>query len=395
MSGALAPYRERLELLASGGIIEAHLDAWGAERSGSLDGPWRRLYGKLKPQRSPWAVLVYEADGGPTVRVRLFETTDDAGAGGLGGRLPWGDLGRIEVTPCEEDPALKGLPAVLAALDDATVVRYRPGNRCTVRGSAGAASRYVKILADAVDDQTEVRARWDATESGALSFVVAEPHGWDEQTRSSWYGVVPGGPLLPNLIGPRGAQVARQMGRSLGELAVAPLRPTRRDGPAQQLARTERGVARAAAAAPALADRLQRAADALVRAHEQLASRPLVPVHGATHMNQWLVDDTGRLGLVDFDRFAAGEPEFDLVTFLVEMEAESSSLMLPLRELETAFFDGFCEVGGELDDQRLSLYARHKRLARVARTASALRPDAEERAARQLEELEDVPAARW
>ena len=389
MSGARAPYRERLELLASSGIVEAHLDAWGAERPAPLDGPWRRHYGKLRPQRSPWAVLVYEAGGTPTVRVRLFETEDDPTSGDRDGRPVAGGLGRIEITSCEDDPALPGLPAVLAALDDARVVRYRPGNRCTLRGGAGAAGRFVKILADADDDQLEARARWDATKSGELSFAVAEPHGWDEQTRSSWYGVVPGGPLLPNLTGPRGAEVAEMIGRSLGELAVAPLRPTRSDGPAEQLARTERGVARASAAAPALADGLRGAADALTRAHEQLGSRPLVPVHGAAHMNQWLVDDAGRLGLVDFDRFAVGEPEFDLATFLIELEAESSSLMLPLRELETAVVDGFCAVGGELDHQRLALYAKHKRLAKVARTASALRPDAEERAARQLEELEN------
>ncbi|HJR37431.1 MAG TPA: phosphotransferase, partial [Nocardioidaceae bacterium] len=136
-----------------------------------------------------------------------------------------------------------------------------------------------------------------------------------------------------------------------------------------------------------LADELRRAGDALARAHQDLASRRLVPAHGAAHMNQWLVDDDGRLGLVDFDRFALGEPEFDVATFLVELRAESSSLLLPHRELEAAVLEGFRETGGELDDQRLGLYARHKRLAKVARTAAALRPDAEQRATRELAEL--------
>ncbi|HET9860719.1 MAG TPA: phosphotransferase [Nocardioidaceae bacterium] len=370
-------YRERIELLATGGLVEAHLDAWAAERSVAA-GPWRRVYGKLKPQRSPWAVLVYEAAGGPTVRVRLLESTDDRAANGLG---------EIEISSCEDDPALPGLPAVLAALDEPVVVRYRPGNRCTVRGNVEDTGRYVKILTDAVDDQVEARARWDATRAGVLSFAVAEPHGWDGRTQSSWYGVVPGNPLLPHLAGPDGARAARAVGRSLGELAVAPLRPRASVDAAEQLVRTGRGLRRAAAAAPALADELRRAGDALARAHQDLGSRPLVPAHGAAHMNQWLVDDDGRLGLVDFDRFALGDPEFDVATFLVELRAESSALLLPYHELETAVLDGFRETGGELDEQRLRLYARHKQLSKVTRTAAALRPGAEQRAGRELAEL--------
>ena len=103
---------------------------------------------------------------------------------------------------------------------------------------------------------TKVRARWAASVSGALSFAVAEPHGWDERSRSSWYGVVPGGPVHPRLFGPQGAQLAHQVGASLGQLAVAELRPTRRVDATGQLARTERGLARAAAAIPALGGRV-------------------------------------------------------------------------------------------------------------------------------------------
>jgi aminoglycoside phosphotransferase (APT) family kinase protein len=98
------------------------------------------------------------------------------------------------------------------------------------------------------------------------------------------------------------------------------------------------------------------------------------------------VDDTGRLGLVDFDRFARGDPEFDLATFMVELRASSQGR--PVEELETAVIDGFRAVAGEVDARRLALYTVHKRLGLVARTACALRPDAEQRAAPGLEELQ-------
>jgi len=383
--GVGGPYRGRLEVLATGGVIEAHLDLWAAERFTDPVGPWRRVYGKLRPQRSPWAVLVYEAAGAPTVQVRLLEATDP-GADGPDGAQRDGDLGPLEILPCTADVALPGLPTVLAALDSPRIVRYHPGNRCTVHGGTGSGARYVKVLADDADDQPEVRARWAASVSGALSFAVAEPCGWDERSRSSWYGVVRGEPVHLRLTGPEGTHLARQVGSSLGQLAVAPLRPARRDDAASQLARTGRGLARAAAATPALAAGLRRAADSLSQAHDRLGTRPLVAVHGAAHLGQWLVDDTGRLGLVDFDRFAWGEPEFDVATFVVDLRAAASGQ--PTEELETAVVDGYRAVAGELDPHRLALYVLHRRLAKAARTASSLRPDAEERAAPLLEELQ-------
>jgi len=318
-------------------------------------------------------VLAYEADGGPTVRVLLGEPA------------PGEPLGPVEIARCTADPALPGLAPTLAALELAEVVRYRPGNRCTVRGRSGGSVRYVKVLARATDDQTDARALWAA----GLPFAVAEPHGWDARTRASWYGVVPGDPIAPDLLGPGGAAVAERVGRALGALAAAPLRPVHRCGPADQLARTGRALTRAAAAAPALADRLRAAGEALARVHDRLPPRPLVPVHGAPHMHQWLVDGSGRLGLVDFDRYALGEPELDVATFLVELETESPRAV-GMAELAAATEAGFAAAGGRLDPDRLVLWTAHKRLAKVARTAAALRPDAEAKARAHLDRLDLV-----
>jgi aminoglycoside phosphotransferase (APT) family kinase protein len=115
-------------------------------------------------------------------------------------------------------------------------------------------------------------------------------------------------------------------------------------------------------------------------------------VHGAAHLGQWLVDDTGRLGLIDFDRYALGEPEFDLATFIVELRAESS-LRMRAAEIEESVLEGFRAVAGEPDRRRLQVYVLHKRLTRVARLATALRPDAGQRATRELQKLQEPLAA--
>src|ERR1700712_2544916 len=136
---APSPRRARIDALAAGGAGEPHLDAWAAA-CGLAVGGWRRVFGRLQPPGSPWAVLAYEAVPGPTVRVLLHEP--DAGAPAAA--RPAGPRGPIEISTRESDPALPGLADVLARLRDPAVVRYRPGNRCTVRGVAGGA-RYVKV----------------------------------------------------------------------------------------------------------------------------------------------------------------------------------------------------------------------------------------------------------
>jgi hypothetical protein len=378
-------YRDRLAALAAGGIVERHLDAWAGERGLEPLG-WRREYGRFRPGRSEWAVLAYAAEaGGLTVRVDLCDRVQE-----VDGRELRSDdlLGWLAISDCRDDPALPGLGLVLDALDDAAVVRYRPGNRCTVRGGAGEGARFVKVVNGVPDRQVDARALWTASQDGAFGFAVAEPHGWDLRTSSSWYGVVAGDPVAPAVLGPGGAAMAVRLGAALGELARAPVHPGEIQEHTDQLARTGRAVGRAAAAAPALADRLERVVDVLARLHDDFTPRPLVPVHGSPHMHQWLQSNRGRLGLVDFDRFALGEPELDLATFLVELESESDRAVA-MPDLEQALALGFEAVAGRLDETRLAVYAVHKRLAKVARTACGMRPDGAARAERHLDALAD------
>jgi hypothetical protein len=381
-----APYRHRVELLASG-VVESCLDEWAAGQGILRSGDWRRVYVKLRPTRSPWAFLVYDADGAPTVQVHVLEP-DDSPSLGPDVLHPVGELGRIRILRCEDDPALPGLRSVMACLEDVRVVRCHPGNRCTVRGGRGAGERFVKVLsrAEAHDDQPEVRARWEAARAGQLSFAVAEPHGWDHRTFASWYGVVPGDPVRERIGARAPLELARRVGASLGELAVSSLQPTSTVDATRQLARSARAVGRAAAMAPALAPSLHRVYDGICKAHQRLGPRALVPTHGAASLGQWLVDDTGRLGLIDFDRFAMGDPEFDLATFLVELQAAAKAA--PAQELESALLDGFVQVAGSMDDRRFRMYLVHKRLSWASRAATGLALDGEERAARRLEKLE-------
>ena len=122
--------------------------------------------------------------------------------------------------------------------------------------------------------------------------------------------------------------------------------------------------------------------------HDRLPPRPLVPVHGAPHMHQWLVDGSGRLGLVDFDRYALGRAG-------ARRRDASWSSWRPSRRGQSRWPSwpppprpASAAAGGRLDPDRLALWTAHKRLAKAARTAAALRPDAEAKARAHLDRLD-------
>jgi hypothetical protein len=372
-----ASYRARLQALADKAALAAALDAW-RERAGSGEGgPWRQDYGRFYPGQDPWAVLVFES-GPLVVRADVHEQAADD-------RVRVDGVGHVLVSGLARDRALPGMSAVLGSLADARVVRYRPGKRCTLAGSVAGAVRFVKVVPDPSPLYRDAVELWRTACHDELTFTVAEPHGMDRSLGALWQGVVPGTPVLKELSGTDGAALARRLGSGLASLARSSAAPSTAAGPEVQLARTGRAAARAAHRVPGLDRQLRVVVDLLRRRHAVLTPRPLVPVHGAPHVHQWLADGP-RLGLIDFDRFARGEPELDVATFLAELDGDRS-LSVPVASLEEGLLQGYRDGGIELAQDRLQLHRSHKRLAKVTRAAWSLRPDGDARAASHLQRV--------
>lgn len=351
-------------------------DAWLALRSEPPAQRWRRDYARHQPDADPWAVCVLQADDGRLVRIEAQrcaqpDSLDDP------------VLGPLRLAAFPADPALPGLAKVVASLHDSQVVRYRPGKRCTLRGWTADGERFVKVTSGGERLYRDGLTLWHAYRTRVLSTAVAQPHAWDEATQALWQGVVAGRPILPDLLGAAGDKVAHRLGFALAELATSGCRPTLTHDAAVQLGRTRRAMQRTSRIVPALGRRLQQFDAQLARRHASLTPATLVPVHGAPHAHQWLID-ADRLGLIDFDRFALGEPEFDLATFVAELDTERG-LSRPVQAIEQAMIDGYAAGGVTIDPRRTALYRAHKRLSKVLRTAFALRSDAAERAAHLLD----------
>jgi hypothetical protein len=328
----------------------------------------RRTFGRFEPGASPWATLLYRF-GRTHVRVDAF---DDSSA--------------LRFTRIEDDGVLDGLGAVLNSHPDADIVRYRPGRRCVLR----IGERYVKLVPPELGARLDEAGRqlWKARAAGNLPFRVAEPDRWDGEHGALWQGVVAGGPITAVLGSARGRAVAGLVGAALGALATAPVEPWQQWSDEQQWARTERAATQVLRRVPELGDEL---ADVLTRLrglHERFAPRPPVPVHGAASPDQWL-DDGSTLGLVDFDRFSWSDPELDVAAFLGPLDFEPS-LRGSLEDLETALLDGLRQTGFVPDARRCAAYRVDVGLRKVARTAMAVRPDGDERAARHLQAVADT-----
>jgi aminoglycoside phosphotransferase (APT) family kinase protein len=134
---------------------------------------------------------------------------------------------------------------------------------------------------------------------------------------------------------------------------------------------------------PLLADRVGRLLDRLATVHERVGSRGQRPIHGDPHADQWL-DEGERLGLVDFESLALGDPELDAAVFLAELDFEDTRV-LPVEELEAAYLAGAAAAGLTLEPDLLRAYRAHKRLAKALRSATSLRVDGDKRAEAHLE----------
>src|ERR1043166_3939042 len=177
-------YRDRLAALATDGVpVAAIVEAGRLNGRWSAGQPWGRTYGRFLPDHEPFATMVFETDAEPQLicHVEVF-TTRPAPADGRAATVADRPEGWFRVTPFPSDDALPGLPAVLAHPGRRTVVRYRPGSRCTIRIEApDGRVQFAKVCRDHAGERGHVNGHilWEAARRNELAFEVARPGRWD------------------------------------------------------------------------------------------------------------------------------------------------------------------------------------------------------------------------
>jgi Phosphotransferase enzyme family len=365
-----ARYRRRLAMLSDDSTVLASI---------ARDGGWVRRYARFEPDSEPFATLVYESTDSPPRVVRV-DVSEGPRTNSFRSEPGW-----LRALPFELDERLTTLPTIVGQPGSWRVVRYLPERRCTLRlETASRSVRYVKVYRDDRGQRADAAGRWlwCAAGRGELAFSVPRPDRWETSTRTLFQHELVGSPAARELYGAHGGEVARRIGHAAASLARSSIRPTRVFDAAAQVARSIDTGQELARRVPSLGPLVGSLLDRLSACHARLGTRELRPIHGDPHAEQWL-DDGRRLGLLDFEAVAWGDPELDAAVFLAELDFEDD-LQLPVDQLEQAYLTGAEAIGLTLDRRLLLAYRGHKRLAKALRSARAVRPDGDKRATAHL-----------
>lgn len=385
-------YRSHLTTLASDRLPLATIVTAGKERQWWPEHyAWRRIYGRFSPDSVPFVRLIYAMLEQPQTlcQVDVFETMPEE----LPAAQSWcakTPVGWLCLSRFPADTALPTLPALLAETPQAVVVRYRPQRRCTLRIATHGETLFAKIYPDergAIVHHANL-ALWTEASQGHLDFVVARPVCWDAQTCTLWQAAIAGHPVAARLLETQGTPLAERMGRAAASLTISSLKPPEVFDAATQMQRSRRYAHELRQRLPQLGTLLDVLFERLTHCHARSAGRPQRPIHGALHAHQWL-DDGKRLGLVDFDRLSWGDAELDVATFLGELAFEKTPYTA---QIAAAFLAGYEAMSAPLDHRLITTYRAHKYLAKALRTARAVRPDADERAQRIVQQAVQIIA---
>lgn len=353
---------------------------------------WRRIYGRFYPQANNYITMLYRADGdGRHLCSVDFFAHHPNGHHDAEVVIQDETLGWLGLRAFPDDEALPTLGDLLRQYPDLNVVRYRPGRRCTLQTSDQ--QRYAKVFTDqkgaAIHRQS--LALWQASEAGALRFEVAQPLQWDASTRTLWQRAIEGLAVKPELFDRRALHTAAQMGGACASITKAALRPDEIFDYSVQARRTGRYLKTLGLQLPDRKPQLACLQQRLNKAAHLTSSAKLRPIHGAPHMHQWLRTTNKGIGLVDFDRFAMGEPELDVATFIAEMDYENETAV-PVAAINRDFVQAYERVAGLLRPERVQLYRAHKHIAKAVKAATSLRTDNKLRAIKRLQRANELLA---
>ncbi len=85
------------------------------------------------------------------------------------------------------------------------------------------------------------------------------------------------------------------------------------------------------------------------------------------------------MGLADFDRIALGDPEYDVASFLTELEFKDKGRGR-ISQVTKAFRYGYESIALPLDSSLLNTYRAHKWLAKALRAIGKIQIDGASRA---------------
>lgn len=365
-------YQEQLSRLSDDQLLINLINDIGKNRAWwRPDRPWTRMAGKFDPRQVAYATLVFHTQDVPQ-EICLIEVSNNSQEGQLAEEASMfvNNLGWIRLTRFPEDPSLPQLAKILNEGTNPRVVQYIPHHRCTIQftqiedGGPG----FSKVFDSTVGRRIHADgiALWNVATQGELGFSVPRPERWDEQSLTLWQGTVEGKPIrISQLFDANGPDLAYKIGHALATFHKSNMAPSILFDKETVLQQAERHGTALLDREPQLRGEVEPLLSELHQAHTESTPKKPVPLHTDLHPEQWLEHETG-LGLVDFDRIALGDAEYDVASFLTELEFKDKERGR-ISQTTKAFRDGYESSAPPLDLALLQTYRAHKWLAKALR----------------------------
>ncbi|MDH5586872.1 MAG: aminoglycoside phosphotransferase family protein [Nitrospirota bacterium] len=366
--------------------IGEHCGWWHPDR------PWTRLSGKFNPRQEVFATLVYHTTDTPQ-ELCLIEVSSQSPQGDIPEQscIFLDHVGWFRFTRFPEDPALPMLASVLTEGTLERVVQYLPHHRCTIqfRQIENEGPGFAKVFDSHIGRRihSDGVALWQVALEGDLGFAVPRPTRWDDHTLTLWQMAVKGQSItIAQLFDSNGPTLAYTMGQAIASLHQSRLTPSILFDKETVLQQAKRHGTILVHREPHLRHEVHSILNQLENLHSRTLPQKLVPLHTDLHPVQWLEHETG-LGLVDFDRLALGDPEYDVASFLTELEFKDKGRGRMIHVMD-AFRRGHESVAPPLHDSLLHAYRAQKWLAKALRALGKIHIDGVLRATQCLEQAQ-------
>ncbi len=208
---------------------------------------------------------------------------------------------------------------------EVTVVRYKPEDRCTNRYRVLWNEESVIFFGKTFKDErgkalfNNLEKLWQWSSQAEILFQLVQPLGYDKNLKTLWQAVVPGTPLVHNLEHISEIDFLETVAKGLAQLHSSSLVSEKVRNSGECLDEAGTITKTLEQHLPRLKPPLRTLLEKFKQEASELAPLPQQPIHGAFRFKQLLLDDK-RVGVVDFDGFALGDPNEDVADFMVELQ---------------------------------------------------------------------------
>lgn len=253
------------------------------------------------------------------------------------------------------------------------LIRYVPRRRALLYWERGGDDAlYIKLYRKG-DDVVAASNLGALQRADGLAFDAPRMVAHDEHRRAIFMKELPGVPFTERIAAAEPPEFAA-VGRALGSLHASHVEASDRWSARGELASLKRALRDVRRVLPALRDEVRALRKRLRRGARHLEFPDDVPVHGNLFGDQILMDGC-RVGIVDWDDLAVGDPLYDLgrlvahVLFVSRREAADGARWAPCID---ALLESYQQaVGTEVDGERLRWHVATALLMRAK--ISALR----------------------